>query len=314
MTTGETAACPETGGVDWSIAVFARNEAAVLAPCVAGLAAACAGRDARVTLMLNGTTDGSEAALRPLAHGAGIALDVRQIAFGDKSNAWNQFVHAVRPTARTYFFVDAYAIPAPGALAALERRLAATPSANAAAAVPSSGRTAAATRAAMLERPALHGSLFALRGEFVARIAAAGLRLPVGLYRGDGLIGSFAVHDLVASEDTWMPDRIAVAPDATWTVEPLSMLRPRDAKRRLARLVRQARGVMEDRAISDLLYPGGFAKLPRYADRMVLDWIAADPATRRPALPRDPLGWLAVRGLQPPREPGAAALAAQRIL
>jgi hypothetical protein len=300
--------------VDWSIAVFARNEAAVLGPCLASLAAAAAGRNALVTLILNGTTDDSAASLALLAREAGIALDVQQIAFGDKSNAWNQFIHAARPQAQTYFFVDAYAMPAPGALAALEQRLAEAPQANAAAAVPSCGRAAEATRAAMLERPALHGSLFALRGTFVERIAAAGLRLPVGLYRGDGLIGSFVVHNLDALGHPWTLELIAVAPAATWAVKPLSMLRVRDIRRRVVRLLRQGRGSLEDAAIKACVYRTGFAGLPRYADRMILDWIAADPAARTPSLRRDPFGWLAARALQPPREPDEAALAAHRLL
>jgi hypothetical protein len=299
--------------VAWSIAVFARNEAAVLGPCLASLAAAAAGRDAVVTLVLNGTTDNSAAELEALVREAGIAIDVQQIAFGDKSNALNQFIHVLRPQAQTYFFVDAYAMLDRGALAALDRQLADNPQANAAAAVPSSGRTAAATRAAMVKTPALHGSLFALRGTFVERLAAAGLRLPVGLYRGDGLIGSFIVHNLDAMGHPWTPALVTVAPEATWTVKPLSMLKRRDVRRRLARLLRQGRGSLEDAAIKESVYHQGFAGLPQYADRMILDWIAGDPAARTPTLRRNPLGWLAAAALRSPRQPNDQALAAHRL-
>ena len=261
--------------------------------------------------MLNGNADNSADVLRAFACDARVEIDVQQIAFGDKSNAWNQFIHVIRPEAKTYFFVDAYAVPAPGALAALDRALQEAPGANAAAAVPSSGRTAAATRANMMRTPSLHGSLFALRGRFVRRIAASGLRLPVGLYRGDGLIGSLVVNDLDGRTFAWNLERITVAPDATWTVTPVSALqRPRQI---WSRLQRQARGLMEDQAIKERTYHIGFEQLPRYADAMIAAWVASDPATRRPTLRRNPFGWLAARKLQPHSEPGDHALAARRL-
>lgn len=299
------------GELDWSIAVFARNSADMLGPCLEGLAAATAGRKARITVLLNGNGDKSGDVVRAFARGASVDVEVQEIAFGDKSNAWNQFIHRVRPDARTYFFVDAYAVPAAGALAALDTALRNAPGASAAAAVPSSGRSAAATRASMIRTPALHGSLFALREEFVRRVAASGLRLPAGLYRGDGLIGSLVVNDLDGRTFAWKLDLIAVAPDATWTVTPASTLRR--PQQIWNRLIRQARGRMEDAAIKERTYHIGFEHLPRYADRMIADWIEADPATRRPSLRGDPLGWLAVRKLRPLSEPGDRALEARRL-
>ena len=297
--------------VEWSVAVFARNSANELLPCLEGLAVAAAGRRARITVLLNDTTDHSADVVRGFARDASVEVDVQQITFGDKSNAWNQFIHAVRPEAQTYFFVDSYAVPAAGALAALDQALQDAPWANAAAAVPSSGRSAAATRASMMRTPALHGSLFALRGGFVRRLAASGLRLPAGLYRGDGLIGSFVVNDLDGRTFAWNLKLISVAPDATWTVTPVSKLRR--PWQIWSRLQRQARGLMEDQAIKELTYHKGFERLPRYADAMIESWMAADPATRRPSWRRNPLGWLAARKLQPHREPDDQALTARRL-
>jgi hypothetical protein len=297
--------------LEWSVVVFARNSADVLLPCLEGLAVAAAGRRARITVLLNGNTDNSADVVRRFARDASIEVDVQEIPFGDKSNAWNQFIHGCRPEAQTYFFVDSYAVPTAGALAALDRALQNAPGANAAAAVPSSGRSAAATRANMMRTPALHGSLFALRGRFVRRLWVSGLRLPAGLYRGDGLIGSFVVNDLDGRKFAWNLEHISVAPDATWTVTPVSKLRR--PQQIWNRLVRQARGLMEDQAIKERTYHIGFEQLPRFADAMIADWIAADPATRRPSWRRNPLGWLAARKLQPHREPDEQALAARRL-
>ncbi len=303
-TTGNTRM--PTPAFDWSIAVFARNEAASLAPCLEAIYAGLGGRRATVTLMLNGCTDGSGGVAAALAARAPVPVQVWQIGFADKSNAWNQFIHAVRPAAHHYAFLDAYARVQPGALAALRAALEATPSANAAAAVPSCGRSAAATRDAMLANPALHGSLHALRGDFVERIAARGLRLPVGLYRGDGLLGSMVMHDLDAAANPWDPARIAVAAGASWQVRPLSPLRPADLRRYWNRRIQQARGRLEDAALREAIYRDGFANLPRYADAMLLDWLAGNPP------PADRFSRLAVQRLRQPRSPGKAELVACR--
>ncbi len=297
-----------THSTDWSIAVFARNEASSLRPCLDAIRAAIGSRRAMVDVVLNGCTDASPRVATEIAAQADIPVRVWQIGFADKSNAWNQFVHAIRPAAQTHFFVDAYATVRPNAFRLLQAELDLAPQAHAAAAVPSCGRSAAATREAMLANPALHGSLHALRGSFVERIAVAGLRLPVGMYRGDGLLGSMAMHDLDALTTPWNSWRIAVAGAATWQVRPLSPFRPADLRRYWNRRIQQARGRMEDAALRDCIYRTGFAGLPQNADAMLLEWLA----TTQAALPNDRFSRLARQRLAEPREPGPAELLACR--
>ncbi|WP_431268584.1 hypothetical protein [Dankookia sp. P2] len=227
------------------------------------------------------------------------------IRFGDKSNAWNQYVHALAPAASMHVFVDGYAMVTPGAIRALAGALADNPQAHAAAALPSSGRSAPAQRAAMRRSPSLHGSLHALRGGFLDRIRAAGIRLPVGLYRGDGLVGSLVVHDLDALADPWDTSRIALAEAATWKVAPLSLLRPRDLRRLWNRRVQQARGSFEDAALKSWIYSANFTGLPSFADCMLAEWLKADPAALRG---RTPFPRLAHARLAIPRAPSADLL------
>ena len=158
----------------------------------------------------------------------------------------------------------------------------------------------------MLANPALHGSLHALRGDFVERIAARGLELPAGLYRGDGLLGSMVMHDLDAAANPWNPTRIAVAAGASWQVRPLSPLRPADLRRYWNRRIQQARGRLEDAALREAIYRDGFANLPRYADAMLLEWLASNPP------PADRFSRLALQRLRQPRTPGCAELVARR--
>jgi hypothetical protein len=288
-----------------SIAVFARNEAASLPGCLAALDAALEGLEASITVVLNGTTDGSAAAVAGFAAASRHPLRLFDISFADKSNAWNQYVHALAPPAALHVFVDASATVTPGAIRALAAALAENPFAQAAAALPSCGRSAPAQRAQMRRSPSLHGSLHALRGDFLARIRAAGIRLPVGLYRGDGLIGSLVVHDLDALATPWNTDRIALAEEATWRVAPLSPLRPRDLRRLWNRRIQQARGHFEDLALKECIYTDNFTGLPLFADRMVAVWLKRNPeaVSGRAIFPR-----LARTRLANPRTPSAVSL------
>ena len=265
-----------------SVAVFARNEAAGLQDCLRALDVALDGQDASLTVVLNGTTDDSAGAVRRFAGAARHPVRLFDIPFADKSNAWNQYVHALAPSGgqgtALHVFVDAYATVTPGSIRALAAALAETPRALAAAALPSCGRSAPAQRSQMRRSPSLHGSLHALRGDFLDRVRAAGIRLPVGLYRGDGLIGSLVVHDLDAVANPWNIDRIVLAEAATWTVAPLSPFRPRDLQRLWNRRIQQARGGFEDAALRECIYSDNLTGLPPFADQMVADWLVRNPS------------------------------------
>lgn len=275
--------------------MFARNERETLVACLKHIARAVDGRDAHVTVVLNGSTDGSALALKTAAPEIDVPFCVYEIPYPDKSNAINQVVHRLRAEAQVCFFVDAYAMITPNSLADLAQALADNPRALAAAAVPSVGRSAEAMRAEMMVNPGLHGSLFALRGEFVARMAQRKLRLPVGLYRGDGLIGSAVMHDLDALNVPWTKEFVAVVPEATWAFRPLSPWNRADRQRQWNRLLRQGRGELEDMAIKRIIYEGNYEALPEFASALVRHLVKEDRPELIAALKRRPLGVFAVR-------------------
>lgn len=292
----------------WSVAVFARDEAGRIGTCLRALSRCDGAGRLHVTVMLNGTTDASPAIAAEAMRGSGLAGAIYTIPHGDKSHAVNLFLHRLRPDAGLYLMLDGYAEIRPDAPVLLARRLGETPQAQGAAAVPSTGRSAAALRRDMLEHPGLHGSLFALRDTFVERLVQAGIRLPRGLYRGDGLLGSMLMHDLDALGGGWVASRIAVEPDASWATAPGHPLRWRDLRRHGRRLLQQARGRLQTAALRAAIYSGGFANLPEDADRMVLNWIAEDPDARRPRLQRDPFARLVLARM---RQAGPAPSAAE---
>jgi len=305
-----------------SVAIFARDEAERIGPCLQALAAAHAHAPAwpeglpgvHVTVLLNGSRDDSERRAAAALIKTGLPGRIYVIGHGDKANAINQFLHRLRPPAETYIFIDGYAAVCADALGLLSRCLAAQPMAHAAAAVPSTGRSAATVRRNMLAHPGLNGSLFALRGCFVERLVADGLRLPLGLYRGDGLLGSMVMHDLDAVSGGWLTHRLAIEPRASWQAPQWKPWRWRDVSRHFHRMVRQGRSRLEWAALREIIYRDGFAALPEDANAMALDWLARDPAAREPRLWRDPFAAMALREMRHATPPAPETLLPRIVL
>ena len=283
-----------TASYDASVTVFCQNEAARIGACVASIAGAAEGYRIHLTVVANGSSDGSAARALQAARQASLPARVYTIPFGDKANAINQAL-AMLPAARLHVFADGYAVVARQALTGFFRVLDANPHAVTATGVAGNGRTMARATAETLQQGGrLHGQLHALTPGFVARISHAGLRLPVGLYRGDGLLGSMACHDLDALGKPWDGHLIAGAADAVYLIPPLSPWRRGDWQRQFRRKVRQMRGRLETAAIKSVIYRNGYAGLPAFADDMIAAWL--DAGGRPQAGPADqPFMALALR-------------------
>ena len=154
----------------WSVAVFARNEVESIESCLKAIGVACGDADSHVTVIVNGSKDGTDKVAFRYGQLCRTPTSIFVIPFGDKANAWNEFVYNLRPTAHIYFFVDAYAIVETRAFQLLASALRNNTAANAATGVPSVGRSAAALAARMHAVGGLHGSLYVLPLRFVERI------------------------------------------------------------------------------------------------------------------------------------------------
>ncbi len=274
------------------------------------------GQSGTITLIVNGSSDNSVAVARKTAPALDVPLRIFTIAHGDKSHAINVFLHdrSIREDASLYFCVDGYVTIAPGSLGAIAARLDDTPRALAASGVASNGRTAKAmARRAVEIGGVLQGQFHALRPEFVQRIADGGIRLPIGLYRGDGLLGSMAAHDLDPVRNGWDNARIAGVAEATFEIDALSVFRWRDLRRQFRRKVRQMRGRVENAAIKRLVHEGGYEALPRFADDMIADYLAVHEAPAVAVQDR-PFMALALRQHRAVRRPAEDALRVLRVV
>jgi glycosyltransferase involved in cell wall biosynthesis len=293
---------------DWNVAVFCRNERASITSCIESLAQASRTRRALVTLIVNGSTDDSAAAALAAARNCGVAIAVYAIPLGDKSNAMNRFYYDLRESAAFYFFVDAYVSITPSSLSELEHCLTTRPEVVAATGIALNGRTMQLRSLRTLaEGGQLHGQLHALRASFIDRLVARKIRVPIGLYYGDGLLGSMAMHDLDPLNIAWEPKRIGSRPGAGYEFPVLSPLRPRDLKRQFNRKTRQMRGQLENLAIRSIVYRAGYEALPEYADDMIRTYLASNPVPRAAATDRI-FQTLALRQVRAARRPDSARL------
>jgi glycosyltransferase involved in cell wall biosynthesis len=265
-----------------SIAVFAHNEAAGIAACLDSVYRAASPRPFRIHVLANGCTDGTESLVEAYAR-ARPEVTLHSIPLGDKSNAWNVYVHDVAAAAPVHCFVDGDVRVEPGSIGALARTLAAAPGSNAAAALPAAGRNVAAFAREVSESHALAGNLYALSGDFVRRVRAAGLRLPVGLIGDDSWVGALALMDLDPSSG-WRKERVSVCSDARFAFDSLRWHRVADARlywrRRIRYGLRRWQTVMlrahiAEHGLADL--PGDVRELYRdYAHLCRLTWSGVD--------------------------------------
>lgn len=289
----------------WSVAIIAsRENLTMLESCIRSASIACADHPAYIDVLINGNADLARNAAAQVGNWARSSCHIRiwSIAQGDKAHAWNEYVHRIWTPGTTAFFLDAYALARPDAFVHLDHALS-QPGILAATGVPTAGRSAPALRAQMLSGGGFHGNMNAIGSSAMGRLKACGFRLPLGLYRTDSLIGSVLSFDL-NPERGWEPKRIAVVADATWDVPGIGALTFRNVISQLKRMLRQARGHVENRAAREhlairLLAP---ETLPRTSEELMLDWVASQPEQARALFRRSPLSYYAVRKLRPDRD------------
>ena len=294
--------------LDATVAVLCQDEARRIGACLASIARASRGMRARLAIVMNGTSDGSEMLAIDACNEHGLDADIYAIRHADKSNAINWALGSLRRPAGMHAFVDGYVTIGERSLHALGEAIAAR-GPGAATGVATNGRTMRKATAETLSRGGrLHGQLHAFSPGFAGRIAEAGIKLPIGLYRGDGLLCAMACNDLDPRSNRWDGHRVVGAPDATYEIDRLSPLRPGDVRRQFRRKVRQMHGLMENAALRQAEAAAGYGGLPRFADDLIAAWLAGGGRPRASAADL-PFMALALRQHRSARRPADRDLA-----
>lgn len=291
----------------WAVAIFtARETPSVLSDTVRAVIAACAGRQATIDVLINGNQELAAhfADVAGTIATEGCTLRIWSIAAPDKAHTWNEYVHRIWDTGGLTFFVDGYARVKPGALAAIEQRLAALPDAMAASGVPTCGRTAKRLREGMLRNGGIHGNLYALKPGSMQLLRSAGFRLPLGLYRTDPMLGAALTYRLDPAKNQWKRGSVVAVADATWDVDGISELNYKNIVGFFKRRLRQSYGVLESRALREHMSIKRLPPqtLPATAQDMIKEWLAAHPAQARSLFLKQPSCLYAARQLRTPRD------------
>src|SRR5205814_8352681 len=122
------------------------------------------------------------------------------------------------------FFNDGCVRVMPDALRLLAAKLADDEKALSVSAVHTYGRSAAYHREQMIRGGGIHGNLFGIRGEVLSLLRARHFKLPLGIYRADGLLGAIMAFNLDPRNNNWDARRLAVQGAATWRLHSRSLL------------------------------------------------------------------------------------------
>jgi hypothetical protein len=292
----------------WAVAIFAARESIeTLTACVRSAHTACGSKVAAIDVLVNGNAPLAEQAARIRLKGfdaRNVIVRVWSIPVGDKAHAWNEYIHHIWESGQVTYFIDGYAEVRSDALSLLDEGLRSAPDSLGATGVPTSGRSANALRGKLLAEGGIHGNLYAIRGDVISALRQRVFRMPLGLYRTDSLIGAVLMFRLNPVQYDWDTKRVYVHPKATWHVRSSSWWTPKDLISQYRRKLRQAQGVLENRAFRDHLAVKRFSPetLPRSIDELVSRWIADHPRQAKRVFLTQPLTAYAARKLRKPRD------------
>jgi len=251
-----------------SIAVFAHNEAKNIREALESIAVNTRDKGIEIYVLANGCSDSTVDKVRESAD----LIDnlwLVETDLADKAGTWNLFIHEILSMERlveieTCFFMDGDVALAPDALSLLKSALDEVPTAEAAGAMPATGRDKDAWRYRMRLNGMLAGNCYALRSSFIQYIRERNVRMPVGLIGED-----FFVSWLVAS-NVWrnrLPEKDGVRcifhEEAEFVFRSLSPWRLSDCKTYLRRKWRYTLRGIQHQMLVLMLMRRGLDAIPR---------------------------------------------------
>lgn len=242
------------------VIILAHNEEARIAACLQSLP--LDDEDVAFHVVVNGSTDATARIAQGFADRFG-TLRLHVFEQGGKARSWNRILFDVLSDFHAvHIFVDGDAEVAPGSVAALAATLATDVHANAAAGLPMNGRKVAAYKQQLRQEHGLFGDLYALRGEFLARMKAASIRLPDDVIGDDGLVCALAKTNL-SDESCWDDRRVAVCEAAGFFCAPVRMWSPSSWWMQYRRMINYSVRHFQNGLISQIMRTKGPAILPR---------------------------------------------------
>lgn len=238
-------------------------------------------------------------------------IRIWSIPLGGKAHAWNQYVHHVWPSANIAFFVDGYARAHPDAFKLLATGMSVTNDAIAGTGVPTSGKTAIQLREDTLRDGGLHGAFFAIKEETMVELRRKNIRLPLGLYGFDTLLGAVLAFGLDPMKNEWdVRKYIFVHPDVTWEIDEKKWWRYSVVRTQFKRIYNNALRKLVVGATKNHLAKRKWSpeSIPRTIEDFVLLWANDNPNEVLQTFKKSPLSLIVLHKLRKPKDWSAAAI------
>jgi len=213
--------------------------------------------------------------------GDNVTVRIWSLEVADKANAWNQHIHEIWHQGIDAVYIDGYARITSNAVSNLLKTMKSNAEVLGSSGVPTIGRSAKSIAKTMEVEGGFHGNLCAIRSTAMVEMRKRKIRIPVGMYRVDAIMGAFLSFGLKNDTRTWEPKRyIPVTFDATWTIESKKWYRPQDIIAWYRRSLRQSRGKVENAAVKYHLTVENtaFEHLPEHVGQLFNRWKTACPA------------------------------------
>ncbi len=201
----------------------------------------------KVYLLANGCTDNTVKVANDIKKQLNFTnLEIVEITLGDKCNAWNHYVHAIRANANCHFFIDADVSFSDQCFPILYNELCNTkPTPNIVAGYPLSGRNLSFYKMLVEERACFFGNLYGASKQYIEMVRAKEFKLPIGLNWIDSFLTKAANTDIEFLPDN-LPSRVIFKKGVGFKFESLSPFKIDDLKLYKNRIARYELGKIQE--------------------------------------------------------------------
>jgi len=176
------------------IAIFAHNEEESIESAILSVLDSTPTHwDRKVFVLINGSKDRTSQVVRNVQSIHPEVVPV-ELSFGDKCNAWNEYVYKYADDSFCHFFMDGDVRCSPQAIPLMYEALENHHEATAIGGVPLSGRNKQKYLKYMKRWNWIYGNLYAVKSSHLAKLKDANIKIPIGLMGNDNMITKFMAY------------------------------------------------------------------------------------------------------------------------
>lgn len=250
-----------------SLAIFAYNEADIIAKTLASLETAGFEKDDQAYVLINGCSDNTLEIVQEISK-KDQRIHPIEIKFGDKANAWDVYVASHAPKeASIHIFLDGDVLPSENAFTEMQNALDKHPEALAVSTMPAGGRKSESWAKRIAEKHGMPGNMYGLRKETFQRIYEMPIRLPIGYVGDDPLLRFLLLRDLNPQNEEKL-EYIRPVETAFFEYESFPLNTYSGIKAVIKRQIHYSRRDLEQAILIKDLKEKGISAMPRRADEL----------------------------------------------